>query len=586
MTRSRACRLIVSAGVVAALLALWTTLMTSAAPALVDESETRTSLPYLPHALQPTNCLQSMINGGFETSDAWRIATTPQPATYTVERVRSGGRALKLGIEPPTGDAYSHSSASQSVTIPAVVSRATLVFWTWRGTEEAGWTTTETSPLAWTSARDGQEVLVLDRRAQPLAVLLRGAVNDGDWTRYEYDLTPFRGQTIALYFNVLNNGTGGKRSWMYIDDVSLEVCRGTEPPPAPTPSPPVTHGEGCGEGLLNGGFESSAVWQRPVTPFRADFSLDDRHSGQRSMRLGVPPADVDRYGHSAAYQAITIPASATRAILSFWVKRRTQAEETPAVAGTATPPATIVQGVSSRAASEDYQEALVLDHDYTPLLTLFRSRVNSPDWERWRINLLPYRGQRVVVYFNAFNDGDGRRTWLSVDDVALDICGADGGAPVGGRGQVTLQGRADYSGVVVGLVREGMTTTEPLACYETGPTGAFQCEVTADEAAGGRLTASHSGYLRSEIPLTANLLTQATRVELVAGDVNGDCQINLADLVIVSDALGSQRPEDRRADVNGNGVVDVTDVVLVAMNYNRRCPTPWQPAADENAISP
>lgn len=586
MTHSRAYRLVVSAGVVAALLALLTTLMTSAAPARGEKAESQTYPPYGPPAFQSTDCIQTVINGGFETSEGWRLAATPQPASYTVERVRSGGRALRLGIEPPTGDAYSHSSAVQFILVPATVSRATLVFWAWRGTEEAAWTASETSPLVWSATRDGQEVLVLDRHAQPLAVLLRGAVNDSDWTRYTYDLTPLRGQTIAVYFNVLNNGTGGKRSWMYLDDVSLETCRGTEAPPTPTPPPPATHAEGCGEGLLNGGFESRAIWQRPVTPFRADFTVEDRHSGQRSMRLGVPSAEADRYGHSAAYQAITIPSTATRAILSFWVKRRTQAEETSAVAEAANSPVAVVQGVSGRLTGDDYQEALVLAHDYTPLLTLFRSRVNGADWERWRVNLLPYRGQRLVVYFNAFNDGDGRRTGLYVDDVALDICGSDEAAPVGARGQVTLQGRADHSGVAVGLVREGMTTTEPLGCYETGPTGAFQCEVTADEGAGARLTASHPGYLRSEIPLTANVLTQTTRVELVAGDVNGDCQINLADLVMVSDAMGSQRAGDLRADVNGNGVVDVTDVVLVAMNYNRRCPTAWQPAPDENATAP
>ncbi len=585
MDHSRACRLVVSLRAAAALLALLTTLLSSAAPPPAA-ADGLTPPPSIPAAWSAADCQQAVVNGGFETDAGWRPANSPQPAAYTASRALAGGRALRLGIEPPTGDAYGHSAASQTVTLPPTLTRATLVFWTWRGTEEAEWTATETSPLAWTSARDWQEALVLDGHGQPLTVLLRGTTNDSGWTRHEYDLTAWRGQTITLYFNVLNNGTGGKRSWMYLDDVSLDVCRETDPPPTPTPSPPATQTDGCGERLLNGGFESAAVWQRPATPFRADYTSDDHYSGSRSMRLGVPPPATDRFSHSAAYQAITIPANATRAVLSLWVKRRTQAAEAQTVEGATVPPEAVVQGVGGAPASDDYQEALVLDHRYAPLLTLFRSRVNGPDWERWRVNVLPYRGQRVVVYFNAFNDGDGQRTWLNVDDVGLEVCVPGPGTPIGVRGQVTLQGRLDYGGTAVGLALDGLATTEALACDQTGPTGAFQCEVTADETAGSRLIASHPGYLRSEIPLTASLLTQPTAVELVAGDVNGDCQINLIDLVLVADAMGGQRPGDLRADVNGNGLVDVMDVVLVGLNYNRRCPAPWQPAGEGGATPP
>ena len=580
MAHSRACRLVVRLGVVGALLALLATLMQSAAPPPVAAAGFLTDAPPRPAQVQATDCASLVVNGGFETGDGWRLAATARPAGYVASRARSGGQALRLGIEPTMNDGYSESAASQSVTIPASTTRATLVFWAWRGTEEAEWGATGADPAEWTPPRDRQEALVLDRDGRPLAVLLRGAANDRVWLRHAYDLTPWRGQTVSLYFNVLNTGTGGRRTWLYLDDVSLETCQGTEPPSTATPPPPVAQTDGCAERLLNGGFETDAVWQRPTTAARPEYTAADRHTGERSLRLGVGPGEADRYAHSAAYQAVTIPATATRAVLSLWVKRRTQAVEALVVDGAATPPEAVVQGPGGRTASEDYQEALVLDHRYSPLLTLFRSRVNSADWERWRVNLLPYRGQRVVVYLNAFNDGDGQRTWLSVDDVGLEVCGPGGNTPVGVRGQVTLQGRADYAGTTLGLALDGLTTTEPLACDQTGPTGAFQCEVTAEETTGARLVATHPGYLRSEIPLSAGLLTRSTAVELVAGDVNGDCQINLADLVTVSEAMGSQAGAAQRADLNGNGAVDVMDVVLVGLNYNRRCPTAWPTGTD------
>jgi bacillopeptidase F (M6 metalloprotease family) len=43
-------------------------------------------------------------------------------------------------------------------------------------------------------------------------------------------------------------------------------------------------------------------------------------------------------------------------------------------------------------------------------------------WQAARFDLTSHRGQTVVVYFNTYNDGDGRRSWMHVDDVRLDVC--------------------------------------------------------------------------------------------------------------------------------------------------------------------
>ena len=38
-----------------------------------------------------------------------------------------------------------------------------------------------------------------------------------------YDLTAYRGQTVVLYFNVYNNGTG-TQLWNYVDKAELGSC--------------------------------------------------------------------------------------------------------------------------------------------------------------------------------------------------------------------------------------------------------------------------------------------------------------------------------------------------------------------------
>ena len=39
-----------------------------------------------------------------------------------------------------------------------------------------------------------------------------------------YDLMPFRGQRIYVHFEVRNDGDA-TASWMYVDDVSVNICR-------------------------------------------------------------------------------------------------------------------------------------------------------------------------------------------------------------------------------------------------------------------------------------------------------------------------------------------------------------------------
>lgn len=41
------------------------------------------------------------------------------------------------------------------------------------------------------------------------------------WQYFRVDLEGYAGRDIVLYFEVYNNGTSGRRTWMYVDDVSV-----------------------------------------------------------------------------------------------------------------------------------------------------------------------------------------------------------------------------------------------------------------------------------------------------------------------------------------------------------------------------
>jgi len=179
-------------------------------------------------------CSEVIRNGGFETTAEW-TRSGARPARYTSKVFRSGARAMRFGITPGEPLVFSHSAAYQRVSIPAAALSATLTFWWQRGTEEAVLSSMigddfcpEGLALAsLTYTRDCQEVLLLDGASYRLVangVLTRALANDAAWVRESFDLTPWRGRSLVLYLNAFNTGYGG-RTWMYVDDVSLEVCQ-------------------------------------------------------------------------------------------------------------------------------------------------------------------------------------------------------------------------------------------------------------------------------------------------------------------------------------------------------------------------
>ncbi|MCB0197747.1 MAG: N-acetylmuramoyl-L-alanine amidase, partial [Anaerolineae bacterium] len=140
-------------------------------------------------------------------------------------------------------------------------------------------------------------------------------------------------------------------------------------------------------------------------------------------------------------------------------------------------------------------------------------------------------------------------------------------------GHLSLQGRSDYSGIVV--------SSNDGEQVETQADGSFA--INGDLP----LTFTYPGYLsglaEGTLPIEVNQADESGAfttntlgtITLLAGDVNGDNIINIFDLSIIAQRYRSNDPV---ADLNGNGLVDLVDLVLAANNYNQQGPLiSWQP---------
>ena len=109
----------------------------------------------------------------------------------------SGNQSLLLGITSGA-NVQSFSSARQTVTIPATATQTTLSFWFYA---------MASSP----ATTDYMEVVLLDTAG---AILTKPWYSHNDsqmWNQMSFDLSPWRGQTVQLYFNVYNDGAGRDR---------------------------------------------------------------------------------------------------------------------------------------------------------------------------------------------------------------------------------------------------------------------------------------------------------------------------------------------------------------------------------------
>ena len=171
----------------------------------------------------PPACTNIVANPGFEEPEAsgedggWMFQIdAPHPPEITTERAAEGSRSLRLGVPPDGENREGWSTAWQAITLPPTLDSATLTFLYF--------------PESTDLERDYFEVRLLDAAGFPIRAIVHpweGRSNAQGWLPVTFDLTPYAGQTVQLYFSVYNDGRNGSAR-VYLDNVQVEVCGATE----------------------------------------------------------------------------------------------------------------------------------------------------------------------------------------------------------------------------------------------------------------------------------------------------------------------------------------------------------------------
>ncbi|MGQ9839137.1 MAG: hypothetical protein ACUVR4_01110 [Anaerolineae bacterium] len=338
-------------------------------------------------------CTELLDNGGFETDAGWQLGPTPAMPQYVTYTKHSGNRSLLLGITGG-GNVQSFSSARQTVTIPAASAQVKLSFWFYAMADSPATT-------------DYMEVVLLDPAGAILNKPWRSHNDSRAWNQLTFDLTPWRGRTVQLYFNVYNDGVGG-RAAMFLDDVSLAACP-TGPTPAPTGTLTATTGPltatptpsptpGCVDLVADGRFDSGlASWQVVGDPAGATVVNTPARSAPLALKLGSLEQPLNSL--TTVRQLVSLPAGYPFVSLEAWVY--TQAQP---------------------GAGADYQEMALLTATGGPLYLPWRVQENNPAWHPLNYNISAFAGQTVFLSFSVNNDGIGGRTVMYVDDVRIRAC--------------------------------------------------------------------------------------------------------------------------------------------------------------------
>jgi hypothetical protein len=410
-----------------------------------------------PSAQAQGTCVELAQNGGFENDAAWLLGTAPQMPEYVTYARHSGNRSLALGITKGASQ-KSYSSARQTVTIPLSANTVALSFW---------FNAMMADPIR------GQfvELVLLAPNGTVLDKPWHSQNDSRTWNQMSFDLSRWRGRTLQIYFNVYNDGLGGTAG-MFLDDVSLVACSNGTPAatstvtPTPTRTPttgvpvwtatytpnyvtptvgpivatptwtpyyvtptagpvvatptrtptgapatktpppvvtvlpyPVTPWPGnCVDVVRNGGFDyGMAGWHPSANVLPVRIVGSPVLSPPYALQLGTQSQQAKSY--SSVRQYLALPAG-TRATLQFstWTW-------------------------SEPAAGADRQEAILLAPDNSVQAVLWRVLANEQGWRQVAVDLTPYSGRPIAIYFNVANDGVGGRTAMFLDNVQVLACG-------------------------------------------------------------------------------------------------------------------------------------------------------------------
>jgi Domain of unknown function (DUF4082)/Bacterial Ig-like domain/Fibronectin type III domain/Bacterial Ig domain len=250
------------------------------------------------NAVTPSASIVHVINGGFENGLTGWTTGGVAPPTASSTQIHSGSGSALLGMVQPAPEPLGDSNLSQTVAIPSG-STTTLSFWYWPATADdicsgSGCTF------------DWQEAQIRSTSGQTLASVFKSNSNAQKWTQVTFDMTPYAGQNVVLWFNVHEDGASNPDdTWMYLDDVTLSQ---PSVPGAPT-GVTATAGNGSAtvSWLTPTNTGGSAITSYTVTPFIGS-------TAQAPVTVsGSPPATSTTVTGLTNGTAYTFTVSATNA---------------------------------------------------------------------------------------------------------------------------------------------------------------------------------------------------------------------------------------------------------------------------------
>ncbi len=336
----------------------------------------------------PVECPDRVVGGDFEAVDAhWQR----HGAYYTRWDVYRGRTAMFVGLQNSNSDAApSYAYVSQTIRLPRRIESARLTF----------------AARAQGNEADRRNVLLMD--ATGVVIALDGVslpVSD-DWTLHKVEVGPalreHAGESVQLHFGVYNNGDG-RRSYMRLDDVALEICPslGAETPPSPTPLGSVV----CEPVVQGGGFEAAGLsgWElsgdHPAVAVSAPVL-----AGESALQLGIVDPAADDFGFAAAAQSFSLPPAVVSATLSLWLRPVQLSPEDAVV-------------VELRRNLDGTRQVLL-------------GPAPPDDAGRWELLTVPIEpallDRQQELYLAVLNRGQGEApgsvTAVTVDDVELEVC--------------------------------------------------------------------------------------------------------------------------------------------------------------------
>jgi hypothetical protein len=165
---------------------------------------------------QGVQCENLLINGGFESDQAWVLNNL---AVYDTTEKHSGVRSARVGIPPGEPGNASYSSVAQTLVLPASTllppgATGALRLWSYSINEGD-------------DADDWHYVSLRDQSGGYYAVDGQFRSDARQWVLRRYDLGEYvvshAGESVTLYLGTRNDGDDDTAA-LYVDDVMLEVC--------------------------------------------------------------------------------------------------------------------------------------------------------------------------------------------------------------------------------------------------------------------------------------------------------------------------------------------------------------------------